>query len=157
MRSLIVYFYIAFLVGLSAGVLSGCACLPGKGDGATCARQTLIAVDAVNAAGTRQARKWVGSCQSEARALDAAGKVDEADKKYGECRASGEIVLRVSMAADDGVEAAADGVDAGEKIGLKDYSAALAPAIGAAKAFVKGLANQGIKIPAYLTAFLGVQ
>lgn len=147
-------------ISLAALVIAacGCACNPAKGkvDGATCARQVLISVDAVNATGTRIARKWISGCNKEARELKQQGQLEASDKKYSACERVADPLARVATGLDDGAETSSHLIDTGEKLGKKEYSGALEPALKAAKEFVKTLADQGIEIPAFVTAFLGV-
>lgn len=172
-----VHFTLLLFLALLAGLIgfglacSGCACdgRTKKIDSATCARQVVTAVDTLNGAAARIARRAVRSCgdagkalQQTAEGLKASGKLEAAaaaitasDAKYSQCTVMGETTTRVIVGVEDGAQLAADGIDVGEKAAKTDYGNLVQPLLQAARDMVKTLTDHAIQLPATVTAFLG--
>lgn len=155
--SLDVILWLALLIGLGGVALasSGCATCNDMGN-ATCARKALTAIDALDGAASRVGGVWIRKCAESAKTLYEAGNSDAAEAAFNKCEQTGTILVLSVKEVEDGAGASAGAVDVAEKIGAKDYNAALAPALSAARALYKNFTDAGLSLPA-LDALLGVK
>ena len=121
----------------------------GCGTPATIARKTITGIDTVNGAAARIGRTWAARCHADAKALGAdKTKFAEADAAYTRCEGVGDKMVKVTETVEDLTQTAADGIDAGEKLGQKDYAGVLGPALAIVNDLIKLFADQGLKLPA---------
>lgn len=155
-RASLVLLMVIGIIGLCCAIaMAGCATVCSDMSNPTCARKVLTGIDALDGAASRIGAMWVQKCGDAAKALDTAGKTAEADAAFTKCEQTGAILVLSVKEVEDGATAADAGVDVGEKIGSKDYSGALAPAIAAARALYKNFTDAGLSLPA-IDSLLGV-